>query len=69
MGNIKYKDTGRNIGNGLDYQIITHQNVKIGFLGLAGPDFNGRLISYYKDKLQYINLCDYASQICKTLKN
>jgi hypothetical protein len=45
MGNIKYKHTGKNIGNALDYFIKVHQNIKIGFLGLAGPDFNGRLIS------------------------
>lgn len=45
LGNIKYSDTGKNIGNGLDYYIMKHQGIKIGFMGLAGPDFKGRLIS------------------------
>jgi 5'-nucleotidase len=53
MGNIKYLETGKNIGEGLDYHILTHEGIKIGFLGLAGPDFNGRLISAYKSKMKY----------------
>jgi hypothetical protein len=53
MGNVKYLDTGKSIGNGLDYYIMNHCGVKIGFLGLGGPDFIGRLISDYKGRLQY----------------
>lgn len=53
MGNVKYLDTGKNIGEGLDYYIMNHGGVKIGFLGLGGPDFIGRLISDYTDKLKY----------------
>ena len=29
--------------------------IKIGFIGLAGPDFKGRLISCYKDIVIYEN--------------
>lgn len=67
MGNIKYIETGQNIGNGLDYYIKEHCGIKIGFMGLAGPDFNGRLISAYAKKLKYFDIVEYARQMCKTL--
>lgn len=67
MGNIKYRDTGKNIGDGLDYHIMERNGIKIGFLGLAGPDFNGRLISFYKDKLKYYDISEYAKRICAIL--
>jgi 2',3'-cyclic-nucleotide 2'-phosphodiesterase (5'-nucleotidase family) len=60
MGNIKYLDTGENIGEGLDYYVMNRNGIKIGFLGLAGPDFNGGLISDYRKKLKYIDIADYA---------
>lgn len=41
--------------------------IKIGFLGLAGPDFNGRLITYYHKKLKYFDIAEYAKKICKKL--
>lgn len=44
-----------NLGEGLDYYIIEKPGFKVGFIGLAGPDFKGRLISAYKDKLDYQN--------------
>lgn len=65
MGNIKYIDTGENIGQGYNYYIIDKNGIKVGFLGLAGPDFNGRLISEYKNKLRYIDMAEYAKKICK----
>jgi len=37
-------------------------------MGLAGPDFIGRLISDYKDKLQYIDIVTYAKEMCAILK-
>lgn len=46
---------------------MTHNNVKIGFLGLAGPDFNGRLISEYHKKLVYYDIAEYAKKICGKL--
>lgn len=37
-------------------------------MGLAGPDFNGRLISAYNKKLKYINLVEYAQKMCDILE-
>jgi 5'-nucleotidase len=68
LGNIKYISNGNNFGGGLDYHIIEHQGVKIGFMGLAGPDFLGRLISCYKDKLRYIDIKEYAQKMCEKLR-
>ncbi len=68
MGNIKYLDTGKNIGDGLSYYIKEHLGIKIGFLGLGGPDFIGRLISKYKNKLKYIEVKEYAKQISQKLR-
>lgn len=64
LGNVKWIDSGKNLGGGLDYYIVNHGGVQIGFLGLAGPDFCGRLISHYKDKLRYIDIKVYAHKIC-----
>lgn len=36
-------------------------------MGLAGPDFNGRLISAYAKKLKYFDIVEYARQMCRTL--
>ncbi len=36
-------------------------------MGLAGPDFKGRLISDYK-QLKYINVVDHAKATCKILR-
>lgn len=41
--------------------------VKIGFMGLAGPDFNGRLISAYSKKLRYFDIVEYARKMCSLL--
>lgn len=51
LGNVKYINTGKNLGDGLPYYITIHQGIKLGIIGLAGPDFIGRLISKYQDKL------------------
>jgi 5'-nucleotidase len=68
LGNIKYSLTGKNLGEGLDYHIIHRGGFKIGFLGLAGPDFVGRMISDYHQKLKYKNLAEYAKTVCKRLQ-
>lgn len=36
---------------------------------MAGPDFVGRLISDYKDKVVYTNLSEYAAKMCKILRS
>jgi 5'-nucleotidase len=68
MGNVKEIGTSKNIGGALDYHIITQSNIKIGFMGLAGPDFCGRLISCYKDKLRYIDIKEHAKHMCEKLR-
>ena len=68
LSNIKYISTGKALGDGLEHYITKHQGVKIGFIGLAGPDFIGRLISNYKDKLKYLDITEHASKICKKLR-
>lgn len=37
-------------------------------MGLAGPDFRGRLISQYKNIISYENHIDCAKRICNTLR-
>ena len=68
LGNVKYVDTGKNLGGGHSYYIKEHEGVKIGFMGLAGPDFCGRLISCYKDKLRYIDIKEHAKKMCEILR-
>lgn len=36
-------------------------------MGLAGPDFNGRLISAYSKKLKYFDIVQYAREMCRVL--
>jgi 2',3'-cyclic-nucleotide 2'-phosphodiesterase (5'-nucleotidase family) len=36
-------------------------------MGLAGPDFNGRLISAYSKMLKYFDIVEYARQMCSVL--
>lgn len=64
LGNIKYINTGKNLGDGLSHYIAMHEGIKIGVVGLAGPDFIGRLISKYNDKLKYQDINDYALHVC-----
>ena len=68
LGNVKYQDTGKNLGGGLSYFIKEHLGIKIGFMGLAGPDFTGRLISAYKDKLRYTDIKEHAKKMCEKLR-
>ena len=47
LGNIKYLRTGRNLGNGKDYSIISRFGLKIGVFGIAGQDWVGILSDFY----------------------
>ena len=64
LANIKNKQTQQNLGNGLDTLIIERSGFKIGFFGLAGPDFKGRLISSYKNIVAYEDHIETAKRLC-----
>lgn len=68
LANVKYIKTDKNLGDGLDYYIMEKKGIKIGFIGLAGPDFKGRLISAYKNLINYENHIDVARKLCKFLR-
>lgn len=40
----------------------------IGFIGLAGPDFKGRLISAYKNIVHYEDCIEKAKVLCEALR-
>lgn len=43
LGNIKYQLTGKILGDAKPYIVKEHMGLKIGILGVAGPDWIGIL--------------------------
>ena len=53
LGNITYTLTGKVLGDGEPYIVKEHKGLRIGIMGVAGPDWIGILNDEYDNLLDY----------------
>ena len=68
LGNMKYQLTDKLLGDGKPYLVKEHMGLKIGILGVAGPDWIGILHEQYDEILQYEDAYEFSNRTAKYLR-
>lgn len=68
LSNVQDKFTSEPLGHGNIKNIITWNNVKIGFMGLVEEDWLDTLGTINRSNLNYIDYVKVANQLCTELK-
>ena len=67
MSNVYNRSTNKPLGDGLDHLVINKNDIQIGLIGLAEPEWMG-LLSYPENTVDYRDYVDQAKYFCNLLK-
>merc|ERR1719502_2019564 len=68
MSNVKYKPTGRQLADGIEYKIIEWAGHKVGIIGLVEWEWMATLATIEEDEVDYEDFCDAARRLSKIVR-
>lgn len=69
MSNVIDNETGRPLGSGKSTHIITHNNIKIGFMGLVEKEWLDTLPTIDPKEVSYTDFIKISKKLATQLRN